>query len=101
MPREQADLFASLALLRPGRGIKRKADDPTARRDSEGNLTKEENRRRGRGMVKQKLQEMLVNQEQIPRELIFLTRTLRMIQGQSQAGRAAAPAAALRQGAAS
>lgn len=84
IPREQADLFASLTLLRPGRGIKRRADDPTSLRetgDKEG-YTKAEIRSRGRNLAKQKIQEMLKNQEQIPRELIFLTRTLRMIQGQ-------------------
>jgi len=70
------DMFASATLLRPFRTRKQKrpaSDSPGAPGSFEAQIS-----------VKEKLKNMLQNEKLIPRELVFLTRCMRMMQANNQ-----------------
>ncbi|BGP24726.1 hypothetical protein JCM10295v2_003645 [Rhodotorula toruloides] len=80
--RQNSDIFASLTLLRPHR---------LRKKESEEEMTKEEREKRERDKfeqragLKERLKTMLESEELIPRQLIFVTRAMRMMQGNNQA----------------
>ncbi|GAA5898139.1 hypothetical protein JCM6882_003335 [Rhodosporidiobolus microsporus] len=75
--RENSNIFASLTLLRPHKLRKTKAEE-----EAKG---KEVSRYDQQVGLKERLKTMLENEELIPRELIFVTRAMRMMQGNNQA----------------
>ncbi|GAA5939292.1 ABC1 kinase family protein [Sporobolomyces koalae] len=80
--KENADIFASLTLLRPHKLKKQKgAEAPTEAEKKFGEQTRYEQQ----VGLKARLKTMLESEELIPRELIFVTRGLRMLQANNQA----------------
>lgn len=77
-----SNLFASATLLRP---TTVKKEDKTAEqieREKEGK--KEKSAHQAQNELKERLRTMLENEQLIPRELIFLTRCMRMVQAVNQ-----------------
>ncbi|GAA5988452.1 hypothetical protein JCM11641_005348 [Rhodosporidiobolus odoratus] len=75
--RENSNIFASMTLLRPHKVRKTKAEE-----DGKGG---EVGRYDSQVGLKDRLKTMLESEELIPRELIFVTRAMRMMQGNNQA----------------
>ncbi|GAA6013806.1 hypothetical protein JCM10207_008198 [Rhodosporidiobolus poonsookiae] len=74
--RENSNIFASLTLLRPHKLRKKKNEEEQ----------KQEAARYDQGVgLKERIKNMLESEELIPRELIFVTRAMRMMQGNNQA----------------
>ncbi|GAA5824720.1 hypothetical protein JCM3770_003081 [Rhodotorula araucariae] len=72
--RQNADIFASLTLLRPHRLRKKKPEDEN----------KVVSRQEQQASLKERLKTMLESEELIPLELILLSRAMRMMQGNNQ-----------------
>ncbi|GAA5868128.1 hypothetical protein JCM3774_001029 [Rhodotorula dairenensis] len=81
--RQNSDIFASLTLLRPHR-LRKKQEEERAKEGAE-NKTEEQIRLEQRTGLKERLKTMLESEELIPKELIFVTRAMRMMQGNNQA----------------
>lgn len=77
--RDNSDLFASAMLLRPHR-LRRGGGEGKRKQ-----VSQDEARMNARAQLKERLKAMLENEQQIPRELIFLMRTMRMMQANNQA----------------
>ncbi|SCV72202.1 BQ2448_4896 [Microbotryum intermedium] len=101
--KEHSEIFASMTLLRPHRLNKEKsgADGNGSagasahgglkerkigekRKEEWGDRPKEVSKYEQQNGLKERLRDMLQNQEQIPKELIFLGRTARMMQANNQ-----------------
>ncbi|GAA5996651.1 ABC1 kinase family protein [Rhodotorula paludigena] len=78
--RQNSDIFASLTLLRPHRLRKQLKEQQGG---GEGK-TPEQTRQEMQSTLKERLKTMLESEELIPRELIFVTRAMRMMQGNNQ-----------------
>ncbi|GAA5820221.1 hypothetical protein JCM11251_005532 [Rhodosporidiobolus azoricus] len=76
--RENSNIFASLTLLRPHKVRKTMSEEEAA-------TGREMSRYDQQVGLKERLKTMLANEELIPRELIFTTRAMRMMQGNNQA----------------
>ncbi|BGP16304.1 hypothetical protein JCM10213_006461 [Rhodosporidiobolus nylandii] len=74
--RENSNIFASLTLLRPHKLRKTKAEEEKQKEVSAYDQ---------QVGLKERLKTMLESEELIPRELIFVTRAMRMMQGNNQA----------------
>ncbi|GAA6023072.1 hypothetical protein JCM8202_004662 [Rhodotorula sphaerocarpa] len=81
--RQNSDIFASLTLLRPHR-LHKKQEEEEAAKNGEGAKSEEQLRLEQRAGLKERLKTMLESEELIPRELIFVTRAMRMMQGNNQ-----------------
>ncbi|GAA6034088.1 hypothetical protein JCM8097_000689 [Rhodosporidiobolus ruineniae] len=76
--RENSNIFASLTLLRPHKLRRTKAEEAAQK---EKKAVSEYEAQVG---LKERLKTMLESEELIPRELIFVTRAMRMMQGNNQ-----------------
>ncbi|BGP32160.1 hypothetical protein JCM10296v2_003940 [Rhodotorula toruloides] len=80
--RQNSDIFASLTLLRPHRVRKKKSEEEMTIEEREKREREKYEQRAG---LKERLKTMLESEELIPRQLIFVTRAMRMMQGNNQA----------------
>ncbi|GAA6064589.1 hypothetical protein JCM10212_003765 [Sporobolomyces blumeae] len=78
--RENSDIFASLTLLRPHKLRKAQQEQTEEEKKKFGEQTRYEQQ----VGLKERLKTMLESEELIPRELIFVTRGLRMLQSNNQ-----------------
>ncbi|GAA5856773.1 hypothetical protein JCM8547_008835 [Rhodosporidiobolus lusitaniae] len=81
--RENSNIFASLTLLRPHKLRRTKAEEDAKKREQEGGDGTVRRLDQGVGL-KERIKTMLESEEKIPRELIFVTRAMRMMQGNNQ-----------------
>jgi len=75
--RENSDIFASLTLLRPHR-LRKKSPE-------EQNKTTAVSRSEQQASLKERIKTMLAQEDLLPRPLVFVTRAMRMMQGNNQA----------------
>ncbi|GAA5855130.1 hypothetical protein JCM3766R1_003197, partial [Sporobolomyces carnicolor] len=81
--RENSDIFASLTLLRPHK-LKKQQHESEGQTEAEKKFG-EQSRYEQQVGLKARIKTMLESEELIPRELIFVTRGLRMLQANNQA----------------
>ncbi|KAL8293621.1 hypothetical protein RQP46_000322 [Phenoliferia psychrophenolica] len=82
--KENSEMFASLTLLRPHR-LRKNATRPGPPPEPGGTYAASERNYNAQVGLKQRLKTMLEHEQLIPRELIFLSRTMRMMQANNQA----------------
>ncbi|GAA5840258.1 hypothetical protein JCM9279_002327 [Rhodotorula babjevae] len=81
--RQNSDIFASLTLLRPHR-LRKKPSSPEEQTPEERKSAAIARQEQQAGL-KDRIKTMLESEELIPRPLIFITRAMRMMQGNNQA----------------
>lgn len=87
--KQNSDMFASMTLLRPHK-IRKKASEheggaQSSQASSGNGESKQPSTYDAQAGLKDRLRSMLENEQLIPRELIFLTRGMRMMQSNNQA----------------
>ena len=80
--RQNSDIFASLTLLRPHRLRKKPSTEEQTPEERKSAAIARQEQQAG---LKDRIKTMLESEELIPRPLIFITRAMRMMQGNNQA----------------